>query len=179
MFKILFALIPLIFLLPFILSCSKQTKHNTVTNFTLNSTEVWGVMSDAGFGNISNYVIRDKNYSLPSENYIKNDFAGAFRSFLFQLDSGGWRAEENDCDDFALGAAFFMNFLHHNTANKVNKTGIAFGEFFYEKDGAGHAINVAIVREDAKIKVIFFEPQTYSIITLTRKETESCVYWRF
>ena len=160
-------------------SCKKPT-NNTVTNFTLTAQEINDVMWEVG-ALPSNFFTRDASYSLPSISYINGEFSNSLRSFLFNLSSAEWKTESNDCDDFAMAACFLMNFLHHNTVNKVKNTGIAFGEFYYYKQGVGyHAINVAVVRdENQKIKVVFFEPQTYSIVELNKEEIESCVFWRF
>jgi hypothetical protein len=158
---------------------SKAAPSNTVTNFTLTSNQVAQVMYDNGCVDYR-YSIRDAKYSLPTRDYISGPFSDSLRSFLFQLNSNQWKTDQNDCDDFSIAALFLMSFLHHNTVNKVTSTGIAFGEFHYIRDiGGAHAINVAIVRESDKLKLVFYEPQTYSIVDLSKQEIESCVFWRF
>lgn len=161
-------------------SCSDSKSNKTVINSTINSEDIWNIMSSVGAGNTANFITRDTIYSLPSIEYITNQFSQNLKGFFFSLNSQGWKEQENDCDDFALGACFLMNFLHHNTVDKIRNTGIAFGEFYYIREqGGGHAINVAIVKDNLEVKVVFYEPQTYSIVTLTQKEIESCVFWRF
>lgn len=160
--------------------CGKKSgAANVVTNFTLTSQEVVNFMSDKCPTSYQ-YSVRDAKYSLPARSYIEGGFSTALKSFLFQLNSNEWKTEENDCDDFAVAAFFLMSFLHHNTAHKVSQTGLAFGEFHYMRaDGQGHAINVAIAREGEKLSLVFYEPQTYSIVELSKEEIESCVFWRF
>jgi hypothetical protein len=160
-------------------SCSPQPK-NIFTGNTIDGENIWEIMSDIGV-TTDVFITRDRIYSYPSLSFIQGQFSEGLRSFFWSLSSGAWTPEGNDCDDFALGAAFYMGYLHHSTQYKVEVSGIAFGEFYYIRDsGEGHAINVALVKnKDGAIKVVFYEPQTYSIVELSKSEIQSCIFWRF
>jgi hypothetical protein len=123
-------------------------------------------------------VFADSAYLLPSRSWVESTFAKSW--FDFKASLGPWTAEDNDCDDFARGAAFLAELLHHNTKDRPAKTSLAFGEFWYirHEDNGGHAINFYAYREEGVIKVGFFEPQTCLPVTLTEKEISSCVHFR-
>jgi hypothetical protein len=113
--------------------------------------------------------------------FLSGPFTTAYQSYNIDMGLGFYDKEANDCDNFSSGAAHFMNFLHYQTPNrKFPNAGIAFGVFDYKrKDGTYHSINIAIVVSNEKIKVVFYEPQTYSIVGLTNQEIWSCIRWHF
>lgn len=122
----------------------------------------------------------DAAYALPDAGWVGDEFALAFRSFIMQLKQGTWTSEANDCDDFARAAAFFAQYLHHNTPDKSKGTSLAFGEFWYEPSGGPHAINIFVYRDAAgALRVGFFEPQTFMVVQLSVREWQSCAYYRF
>ena len=129
--------------------------------------EVFSVVGNVG----------DALYSLPSLEWVQNDFTQAYRQFKASVDV--YRAESNDCDNFERACAFFADLLWSNTP-KTTATGLAFGEFWYEQDtGGGHAINFFLYRFlGPDIMIGFYEPQTGSVKSLTQKEISSCTYWR-
>lgn len=159
--------------------CSKSGT-NTITNHKLSSTEIQSILNEIG---VSSYIsfFADGNYALPSENWIKEDYSLALYSYLSSFKSSQWVSEENDCDNFASMAFSFAQILHHNTPKKLDKTSLAFGEFWYVKDdNSGHAINVVIVySNEGKYKVLFYEPQTQKTIILSKEEIKSCTFYRF
>jgi hypothetical protein len=160
--------------------CSKQTPINTVTENTLTSDEVRDVMSKELGYDILEGKTADSIYSLPSENWIRNTFSSSYYNFLYSIKSNGYMSEENDCDKFAVLAYSYAHILHHNTTNKISKTGLTFGEFWYVSDRVGgHAINVIIVRNNNTNKVLFYEPQTQQIVNLSTTEKDTCSFWRF
>lgn len=121
--------------------------------------------------------IADRVYMVPSQEWIGTGFSQSWTAFREAL--GPWTAEDNDCDDFARGAAFFAQLLHHNTKGRPPASALAFGEFWYQRrDGVGHAINFFLYREGSALKVGYFEPQTGQPLILTPKEIESCIAWR-
>jgi hypothetical protein len=118
----------------------------------------------------------DTQYSLPAEDWLSGSFASGLGSLLGQL-GFAWSAEKMDCDDFARFAASYAALLHSKSGNK---TGLAFGEFWYTRaDGQGHAINVAVIRSGSgELALRFFEPQTQSIVELTKEEIATCEFCR-
>lgn len=115
---------------------------------------------------------------LPTANWITNGFSQSWIGFRESL--GAWTSEENDCDDFARGAAFFAQLLHHNTEGRPKSSALAFGEFWYQQrdNRGGHAINFYVYRVGTNMHVGFFEPQTGQGVTLTKQEIDSCYAWR-
>lgn len=157
-----------------------SSKKNTVTNFQLTSTQVENFMSSTNDITILTALETDEYYALPTLDWIKGDFSTAFASFKYQLAVSQWKSQANDCDDFARFAAFFAQYLHHNTPDKLSNTALGFGEFYYFKTGQGwHAINVFMHREGGSVKLGFYEPQTCQVISLSRQEMDSCVFYRF
>lgn len=169
----------IVFLLVLLSACGPKTT-NTVTDFKVDGASVLTLMTDIG-ALTPNYITVDRNYSCPTRKFVEGEFSRALGAFISSMGTSGYKSSENDCDDYARAAAFFMGFLHHNTVHKISDTGIAFGEFYYTKAGAGgHAINVFLVHEEGnKVKILFYEPQTCSIVILSKEEIESCEYWRF
>jgi hypothetical protein len=123
----------------------------------------------------------DKYYSIPTEKWIEQDFSKSFKKFLGSINSSKYVLEENDCDKFTLLAFTYVHILHHNTLNKIDQTGISFGEFWYYSEifKSYHAVNVIIVKRGGINKVIYFDAETQKIITLTDSEKLTCLYWRF
>lgn len=81
--------------------------------------------------------------------------------------------------DAAVTAAF-AQILHYLTPGRPAKSALAVGEFWYAKDnnGGGHAINVACCGLEPS-DVVFYEPQTRKVVTLTATEKFSCTMVRF
>lgn len=119
----------------------------------------------------------DDDYMLPAKGWVNGEFANGW--FNFKATLGGWSEQDNDCDDFARGAAFFAQLLNHNTPRKPKPSALAFGEFWYRQDtGDLHAINFFVYRDGTALKVGYFEPQSCSQIVLSPKEIKSCYSWR-
>ena len=149
----------------------------------LTGPEITQVLTDAGVATFDGYC-PDKDYSLTTKAWLVLPFARALRSFCESFNIGSWEAEINDCDDFSRTAAMFAQACHNHTSKEDptrQETALAFGEFFYTKDdGEGHAINVAIIRNDkGEHEAIFFEPQNQTVVELTQTEKESCAFFRF
>lgn len=119
----------------------------------------------------------DEQYALPAADWIANEFAAAFTSERNRW-VGLYRNGCSDCDDFAEFAVTFAKFLFRNTEDRPKDAALAFGEFWYVTPQGGHAINLAICREGDELKLVFFEPQSSSVVRLTRKEIESCCFVR-
>jgi len=125
------------------------------------------------------YGIADSKYNLPSRSWVFNEFATSLKSVLSYFKTSVWMNENNDCDNFAICAAWLAQTLHSNT-NKFSGTGLAIGEFFYKSEllKGLHAINFAIIKEDGELKLVFFEPQTGEELNLSMEERMSCYFWR-
>ena len=162
-------------------SCSKREAPNVVTDFRLSANQVkaYMVITNDIYPILAGIQV-DAAYVLPTLDWVKGSFSQAFASFKFQLNNGQWKSEANDCDDFARFGAFFAQYLHHNTQNRIKNTALCFGEFGYQKkDMSGHAINVFLYRDQGKVYIGFYEPQTCEVITLTKEEMSACQFYRF
>ena len=160
--------------------CGVKKDNNVVTSHYINFDEINFVMDKVG-AVTSNVFFADSRYAMASEDWIINGYSKALSEFLTSFKSNEWINEENDCDNFASMAFSFSQILHHNTLNKLQKTALAMGEFWYiRKEGGGHAINVFIVwQNDDNYKVIFYEPQWQKVVELTKEEIASVRYYRF
>lgn len=152
---------------------------NTYTTNTITPSELKKALADNEIlAEMEQYA--DATYSLPSEEWVLDTFAKSYSSFLYAIQSSRYVSEENDCDKFAVLAYAYAHILHHNTANKLSKTGFSFGEFWYETDTkGGHAINIIVVKDHNTNKVIFFEPQTKQKVDLSVMEKGSVKFVRF
>lgn len=157
--------------------CSKPSV-NTVTDFKMSSTDVYIFFQTIKIFP-QNTLVADSSYALPSKSWIENEFSNAFKIFKNELQASNWSTSSNDCDDFARFAAFFAQYLHHNTQNKLQQTALAFGEFMYVKDPSSpHAINVFLYRENNAVNIGFYEPQINAIVSLSQKEIKSAFFLR-
>ena len=124
--------------------------------------------------------VPDREFALPTVEWLRSDFAWALQKFYGQFGISTWTPEQNDCDDFARGAAWFAAFLHHRM--RRSEAGLLFGEYWYQKlNGGGHAINCTIV---AGGRVVFFEPQNVvanadPIVNLALEERTLCYGYRY
>lgn len=131
--------------------------------------------------------VADSVYALPEEQWLRTRFATALRTFYQAVEHTLWTAEQSDCDDFARLAGAFASARHNRSAaGEVRETGLAFGEYWYQRrTGTGHAINCAVVSDGGeRLRLLFFEPQnvlrnTDPIIELTPEEKAVCYGYRF
>ena len=161
-----------------LLGCSK--KSSPISNATLTPPQIIQVMTDINVGTMD-YIVSSATYSLPSREFIENEYSSGLRKFFNDLNFTYSKGDQ-DCRSFALGATFYVDHLHHIEKDKIQNSALAFGEFYYQKEGAdggGHAINVVITKDSNKYLVLFYEPQTYSIVILSKTEIESCEFYRF
>lgn len=124
-----------------------------------------------------NTMIVDQRYILPTRAWVTEVFSCEFYDFLSKNKSLNWVEEANDCDNFAGMARFYALMMHHRDSGL--KTGLAFGEFYYRRDGSKwndfHAINFFLTKDGDDVEVVFYEPQFQKIITLTKSEIASVV----
>lgn len=122
-------------------------------------------------------TVADLSWRLPSEVWIGGALAVKARAYLLRKGLLPYAPESNDCDDYADEVKRLAKRMHAWTIRKglaPSGTALAFGSFWYQSPGGPHAINAALCRESAQFKLVFFEPQTQRIISLTRKEINSC-----
>jgi len=118
--------------------------------------------------------ITDKDYALPSRNWLEGSFYKFFSNWLFSQALHKWN-EQFDCDNFASLYYNFAQIYHYKTQEKLEQ-GLAVGEMFYRQDsGGGHAINIAVDNSG----VFFIEPQNGKIKKLSHDEKNSCWFVRF
>lgn len=127
-------------------------------------------------GDIGNLYIADVNYKFPTLKFIQGAFSKSLRDYVDQFSALGidiWRKEINDCDNRALQSQAWFHALYN--ADNPAVCSVAFGMFWYYPDaGGGHAINVAMVRAQGGLVPVFYEPQTFSVVSLSTKEKRSC-----
>lgn len=165
-----------------LLSCSKKKEeHSTKTNLQITAAELVTFLVNTNYiAPTKCGIIADKAYMVPTLDWVQTDFYRAFAGFKLSLGTSRWSGEDNDCDDFARFAAFFAEYLHHNTPTRASGTSLAFGEFWYTRDIGGlHAVNVFLYKDKEEIKIGFLEPQNGQILKLSFSEIHSCYYYRF
>lgn len=119
-------------------------------------------------------LINDDKYLLPTPGWIKNDFSAGLFEFQAFFGISRWSTESNDCDKFALATVFYAHWLHEKSPNRTVSAGITCGEVYYiSSRGGPHAINFFVVSNKGELQVIFYEPQTCSIIQLSPAELKS------
>lgn len=150
--------------------------HHTVDAMEINAMmDSIGAVTDKAF-------FADDKYALPSESWLINDYSTALYDFLLSFKSSKYVDSENDCDNYSTLAFSFAQVLHHNTPQKIKKTALAVGEFWYASLARGgvHAINVVMVWDNQiGYKLIFYEPQTQQVVELTKAEIAGVKYYRF
>lgn len=137
-------------------------------------------LSCCGIGNeATHWSLADRAYAMPSHQWLLGPFAASLGTLQFEFRVKQWSAEDNDCDDFARLAASFAQVLHVNTPDHPPATALAVGELWYVlDDGGAHAINIAICGPNIS-DVVFFDPQTRDVKTLSSKELTSATMIRF
>jgi len=124
----------------------------------------------------------DDEYLCPSLDWIKVKFAKSWEKYKFNNKIGKYIVGKRDCDNFALGANFWIKELHQkDKATSDILADLAFGEIYYTRDidMQGHAINVFFYyNEGGNLTMGFFEPQNSKIVELTKDEIESIFFFR-
>jgi len=154
----------------------------------ISARELGTLINDVGMYRASLHIC-DKDYGVPSRDYIQNDFPKWWARKLKDQNLDKWEPN-NDCDNFAWLMFVDMQWAHYNTKQSTAQ-GLSFGVVYYMAKaraegggGGGHAINVAIVGDRDNREVIFVEPQLVArgrpgIITLTPEEIESAWFVNF
>lgn len=120
------------------------------------------------------FSIADRSYAAMTRGFLEKAFSDSLKKWVWELGIR-YRQDCEDCDDFARFAASVAQLWNAKSENKGHA--LAFGEFWYVKDGGeGHAINVALVEGGA---VVFYEPQTQRIVELSEIEMWNATMIRF
>ncbi len=146
---------------------------------TRTGAQIAEQLQAAGVVSLS-WHIADRDYALPTVNFLRRAFASALWSFQNFFAVLSWTEEANDCDDFARISAGFAQILHYLTPGRPAQSALAVGEFWYQKDnfGGGHAINVACCGLEPS-DVVFYEPQTRTVVHLSDTEKANATMVRF
>jgi hypothetical protein len=116
----------------------------------------------------------DQNYSAPKSDWLTRECFNWVTVILTRLKVLPYRPEAWDCDDFADTFKVFASVCHRRMG--VN-TGLAVGVIHYTSEKQGpHAINMALTSD---LGLVFFEPQTGKLVTLTPEEKKSIWHARF
>lgn len=117
----------------------------------------------------------DARYQAPTLVWLRGPFWEWFRKERWAANLDKW-TRRNDCDNFARAYAQAAQDCHALTTAGTEE-GLAVGEVFYTKAGAGgHAIVTAFVGDAAPI---FIEPQNNAVLPLTPDELSSVFFVRF
>ena len=147
-------------------------------NPTLTFDEVKAHLDEWGLAD-ADLLLADATYAFFTVEFVTGDFAVAAENYLAKI-VGNYEAEDADCDDFAEACACFAHAVHRKTLTRPRETAVAFGEFWFTThEGEGHAINCFISLISDVWKLLFFEPQTCELVTLTPEEITSCEMLRF
>jgi hypothetical protein len=150
----------------------------------LNKQQLQEYLWSVGLMPVEGMLIVDERYVFPTEEWVRNSFLPAWSEYKRNLDQAGismrWKAEVKDCDNVAAKMADYAADLHarqrdaapHNEAPAA----LCFGWMAYVRaDGQGHAINFTIVQgEESKPKMLFIDGGLDAVVSLSRKEIESC-----
>lgn len=124
------------------------------------------------------YIMPDKNYVLTTKDWIQSEFSAGLSAFQFQMGMNNWTSESNDCDKFASATTFYAKWLNHSSPNRSFAASLACGEVYYKRGNGGHAINFFIIKDQEKLKILFYEPQTRLFVSLTDVEVSSIFFWK-
>lgn len=118
----------------------------------------------------------DTFYLPVTKDFVFHNVAGATFNF-FDVTGLPYRQGINDCDDYTLAGVVLARRAYYEIYRDFRPVSILFGEFHYiRRDGVNHAINCFITPQRT---LLFFEPQSNSLVSLTKEEIMSCTFWRF
>lgn len=169
----------LVILSIFLVGCNSKTNKNIIPPPPTTSIVVGQIITCIVEHNIdtTSFIVPDAKYVLPTRDWIESEFSNGLSSFQSEMGISTWSEESNDCDKFSIATSFYAKWLNHSSPNRNVNASIACGEVFYKKSSVGnHAINFFIIMEKSKLKVIFYEPQTRSIVTLNPEEIRSIFF---
>jgi hypothetical protein len=167
----------LIFLI-FLASCSRESDavKNTVK---LHKSQLENLLVVGNSIRAADKKFADTSYYIVNENWAKNIFPDEYSKFLFDFKKKYTKSSIVDCDNYTALAESFASFSYPIDISN-NDEGITVGIFHYTTDrNTGHAVNLIVVQEDNKPKLLFFEPQTAKFVKLSETEIKSCDFFEF
>jgi hypothetical protein len=151
----------------------------------INNTNLSELLVKEGFPS-DKIVLSDEYYAIPTFKSIEK-FGERLFNFLVDNGLNQWKEETFDCDDFAFAAKTLSSIDNSIFQSKTGNfdASLAFGiAFIVTNEGGGHAINIAIIKENDKFTVKYFEPQIITTktnkrlcLTELKKESFSKAYW--
>lgn len=143
---------------------------------TISSPELTGLLLSEGVYHCSPVPPSDKTYALPHSTWFQHVFAAWFAEVEEKLGVLPYKAESNDCDDFADRFVVFAKICHANTEGTMG-TSLAVSAFWYVSPRGPHAIVAAITSDRG---LIFMEPQdSASEVKVTVRERDDAIFLRF
>jgi hypothetical protein len=165
----------------YLTGCGKGSAQQFVVPAPPSRTYSWedihGVFLKNGLV-LEQFITADSTYVLTTRSWIQSDFSSGLSAFQFQMGINNWKPESNDCDKFSLATTFYAKWLTHSSPNRKFNASLAMGEVFYTRSNSrgNHAINFFIINESDELKIVFYEPQTRQIISLTQNEMFSIYF---
>lgn len=115
----------------------------------------------------SGVTFSDSRYNLPTQDFLLKKFYPYFSAELERLGIVEW-SDKFDCEDFAATYKMLCQACHKNS--RSTQEGLAVGAIDYAKDnGEYHCINIAFTDKG----LLFIEPQTGKLLTLSKSEQNS------
>lgn len=177
--------LPLILLtLAILLGCKPASSTKSGPSYPpptrqLTPQEVVGVLAKTNVVSLS-FALPDSVYVMPTVRWINSEFSSGLWQFQTELGISRWSAESNDCDKFAIATSFYAKWLNHSSPNRI-QAALSVGELYYYRNAdisQGHAINFFVVLVGDSLQAVFYEPQTRSIVELSKAERESVFFWK-
>lgn len=140
---------------------------------TLTGAELaQAIRADAGHSvDIGGGIYADARYTLPTREYVDRIMLPAFETWSRANGLWDWKTR-HDCDDKADALKVFAQQCFRHSRDTTEADGFAVWRLYYSVDadpGRGHAINAAMTDEG----IVYIEPQTARIATLTQDEKRS------
>lgn len=145
----------------------------------ITNSKIWQIMHHQGINPMAQITL-DSMYAVPDQ-VSMSDFWKQYANLLRQLNFWEYHAEDNDCDDFAIGAWWFMRAAYRRTKileKNPDSSAVSLGIFAYqpEKQASSHMINFMVDTNS----ITFYEPQPQGELppgqpkSLTNEEAMSC-----
>lgn len=152
----------------------EDEKKESTTYVVGNTRALSAILSQANVP----ILFSDDTYVLPTREFVNDKIIGRYAKF--RRENQLIYNEKFDCDDFARMFALMANVVNDTENAPAGIQGIAVGEVWYVRNElvgkTPHAINIIITSEQ---DVVFFEPQTCSVVNLTEMEFRSIKMIRF
>jgi hypothetical protein len=157
-----------------IVGCNKTPTTGPTALIKMNGQSVKAHLDENNIVNDCGKVTH-KDYYVPTRQWITDKLVPYWATY---------RNRNNLMYDVNTTSCEAFSFQCHFASQEIEKYNITVGVFFYTPDkyvgtGIGHAINVIEINENDKVQIVFFEPQTSQIVTLSNTELASCSFFYF